>query len=55
MYSTIYSTLPVKVQLAIVGQIVVDHQWHLGHVQTSRPNVGRDQNTSKFGGYAKNR
>lgn len=34
----------VNVQLAIVGQIVVDEQRHLLHVNATRPNVCGDEN-----------
>lgn len=40
------SAYPVNVQLTIVWQIVVDYEGHLLHINTSRPNVGCDQNSA---------
>ncbi|RNA29565.1 hypothetical protein BpHYR1_041898 [Brachionus plicatilis] len=36
----------VNVELAIVGQVVVDHQRHLLHVDASGPHVRRDQHSA---------
>ncbi len=38
--------VPVDVQLSVVGQIVVNDERHLRHVQTSGPNVCGDQHST---------
>lgn len=40
---------PVEVQLTIVGEIVVDDERDLRHVDTSRPDVRRDEHTPVTG------
>uniref|UniRef100_A0A8W7PPN0 Uncharacterized protein n=1 Tax=Anopheles coluzzii TaxID=1518534 RepID=A0A8W7PPN0_ANOCL len=43
------TTDAMDVQLTVVRQIVVDDQRHLLHVDTARPNVGRDQHPALAG------
>lgn len=38
--------VPVDVQLSVVGKIVVDDERDLRHIQTSGPNVCRDQHST---------
>merc|ERR1719233_1515004 len=40
------STDPVDVQLSVVGQVIVDDEGHLLHVNTSSPHVSCDQYTT---------
>ncbi len=40
------STNSVDVELTVVGQVVVDDQRHLLHVNAARPHVSRDQDTA---------
>jgi hypothetical protein len=42
----VYDELPVDVQLTIVGQIIVDNERHLLHVNATRPHVGGYQDTT---------
>lgn len=37
-------SLPVYVELSVVGQVVVNDQRHLGHIQAPSPNVCGNEN-----------
>lgn len=39
--------VPVDVELSVVGQVVVDDERHLRNVQTSCPNICRDQHATE--------
>lgn len=38
--------VPVYVQLSVVGQVIVNDEGHLGHVQPPGPDVGRNEHSA---------
>lgn len=38
--------VPVYVQLSVVGQVIVNDEGHLGHIQPPGPDVSRDEHSA---------